>query len=345
MRNVRLRGKNKLADKWESDVYVVVWRAGDLPVYKVRPESGEGPFRTLHRDLLLPCRFLPVTESKKQTPLRTVRRPMTRQHLIDEGADTEEDDFSESVDISLPMSMDMEPIKFTNIHEPCKLSVSSCVTTEENQNGSDEIPSTSHSPVEQTLAGVVASDSGVAPGEGEVGQCADLGDHSAQVPQYGNDNSPGQSLIPKLNLADQVSPETFQELVDIPQDEKHSVVTVDEDETTNMMTHDEELKDVPILEQVDVDPKGTREGDVRRSERQREKVDRLQYARLGHPLVSVIQSLFQGLSTAFTSSLNMVDSEGIEPQEIHPAGAVTIQPTRCTGTCIPLGGEGVTQVT
>lgn len=60
VKNVRIRGKHKLADKWESTVHVVVKRA-DLPVYTVKPETGEGPWRTLHRDLLLPCGFLPAT--------------------------------------------------------------------------------------------------------------------------------------------------------------------------------------------------------------------------------------------------------------------------------------------
>ena len=59
VRNVRLRGKHKLADKWESDIYVVVKRAGELPVYTVKPEHRDGPLRTVHRDLLLPCGFLP----------------------------------------------------------------------------------------------------------------------------------------------------------------------------------------------------------------------------------------------------------------------------------------------
>ena len=49
VRNVRIRGKHKLADKWESTVHVVVKKAGDLPVYTVKPETGEGPCRTLHQ--------------------------------------------------------------------------------------------------------------------------------------------------------------------------------------------------------------------------------------------------------------------------------------------------------
>lgn len=35
VQNVRLRGKHKLEDKWEEDIYVVIKCAGDLPVYTV----------------------------------------------------------------------------------------------------------------------------------------------------------------------------------------------------------------------------------------------------------------------------------------------------------------------
>lgn len=64
VRNVKLRGKNKLADKWESDEYVVIRNAGDLPVYTVQPEGNNGPIRTLHRDLLLPFRRVILDKRK-----------------------------------------------------------------------------------------------------------------------------------------------------------------------------------------------------------------------------------------------------------------------------------------
>lgn len=47
-RNVHVRVKHKLADKWESTVHLVVKRAGDLPLYTVKPETGEGPWHMLH---------------------------------------------------------------------------------------------------------------------------------------------------------------------------------------------------------------------------------------------------------------------------------------------------------
>ncbi|KAK7884500.1 hypothetical protein WMY93_027623 [Mugilogobius chulae] len=73
VRNVRLRGKHKIADKWESDVYVVVKKSANLPVYTVRPEHADKPLRTLHRDLLLPCGYLPATSQVQPTP---VKRPV-----------------------------------------------------------------------------------------------------------------------------------------------------------------------------------------------------------------------------------------------------------------------------
>ncbi|KAI3351500.1 hypothetical protein L3Q82_020360 [Scortum barcoo] len=89
VRNVRIRGKHKLADKWESDVHIVVKRAGELPVYTVKPEGKDGPLRTLHRDLLLPCGFLPVAEFEKP-PKQTINKPRTRRQSRMEVTDESE---------------------------------------------------------------------------------------------------------------------------------------------------------------------------------------------------------------------------------------------------------------
>jgi len=72
------RGKHKLADKWEAEIHVVTKRAGDLPVYTVKPENQSGRLRTLHRDLLLPCGFLPSTNDGSLPP-EPVPRRRTRQ--------------------------------------------------------------------------------------------------------------------------------------------------------------------------------------------------------------------------------------------------------------------------
>lgn len=78
VRNLRLRSKHKLADRWEPTVYIVQKRVGDLPVYTVCPEGQDGPLRTLHRDLLLPCGLLPEPDVEI-VEQKITRRPRTRQ--------------------------------------------------------------------------------------------------------------------------------------------------------------------------------------------------------------------------------------------------------------------------
>ena len=78
IRNVGLKGTHKLADKWGQDVYLVVCRHSDnIPVYKLKPEAGEGKIKTLHRNMILPIGML--TGEPKQPPSEKVHRPITRQ--------------------------------------------------------------------------------------------------------------------------------------------------------------------------------------------------------------------------------------------------------------------------
>ena len=63
VRNVTLRGKQKLADKWEEHPYVVVAQPdSSVPVFQVKREGARfKKVRTLHRNLLLP--FMSVTDN------------------------------------------------------------------------------------------------------------------------------------------------------------------------------------------------------------------------------------------------------------------------------------------
>ncbi|XP_062614358.1 uncharacterized protein LOC134276091 [Saccostrea cucullata] len=70
-------GKHKIADKWVDEPYVVVAKANeDIPVYKVRREDGEGRFKVLHRNLLLPI------GSKLQKPTPLVKPPRGRRKAV-----------------------------------------------------------------------------------------------------------------------------------------------------------------------------------------------------------------------------------------------------------------------
>ena len=107
VRNVRIRGKHKISDKWEPTVHVVVRRAGTLPVYTVKPENTDGPLRTLHRDLLLPCGYLPAEENSEPVQKPVPRRPGTRANpaVEEEHSSDEEDDALIPVWLSSPVPM------------------------------------------------------------------------------------------------------------------------------------------------------------------------------------------------------------------------------------------------
>ena len=52
-------GTNKLADRWESSPYIVIAKQPNIPVYVVSSLETDKE-RTLHRNMLTPCMFLPV---------------------------------------------------------------------------------------------------------------------------------------------------------------------------------------------------------------------------------------------------------------------------------------------
>ena len=63
MRNLSDRGgPGKRKAYWEEQIRVVVERGE--PVYEVYPEGTDGEKRVLHKNLLLPNEFLPVTQEQ-----------------------------------------------------------------------------------------------------------------------------------------------------------------------------------------------------------------------------------------------------------------------------------------
>ena len=56
-----IKGKHKIADKWEEEPYIVLDQPiPDIPEFKVKREDGHGRLRTLHRNQLLPFTGLPA---------------------------------------------------------------------------------------------------------------------------------------------------------------------------------------------------------------------------------------------------------------------------------------------
>ena len=62
VKNVGLRGKQKLADRWERQPYIILSQPSpDIPVFTVKLENSRSKkIRTLHRNLLLPFMGLPL---------------------------------------------------------------------------------------------------------------------------------------------------------------------------------------------------------------------------------------------------------------------------------------------
>ncbi|KAL6485589.1 hypothetical protein MHYP_G00049810 [Metynnis hypsauchen] len=89
LKNLGLKGKHKLQSRWNSLPYVIVEKLPDLPVYRVKPESGMGKLRTIHRDNILPIGSLvrisdesDVQEQSTKPVTRSQRKSVTRQSHV-----------------------------------------------------------------------------------------------------------------------------------------------------------------------------------------------------------------------------------------------------------------------
>lgn len=282
VRNVRLRGKHKLADKWESDVYIVVKRAGTLPVYTVRPENKDKPSRTLHRDLLLPCGYLPAPEtSRTKQPIRPKPLPPADQHTNTDNPSDEDEIipshwYNGSPNPELP--------QFTTIINVPKPSLMDPAPTETTQSPSFDAVA-EDAPLNQTNPPDVTDDpeSSYLPGVSNEPE----NPHLPDVPE-----SPHLPDTPEiLHLSGNDAPDSPEN--HLPGNAEQSP------EPAVDITHSPDLP--PTLESSDSE----RDDDlpVRRSTRTRRPPDRFGYSKPGNPVLKAVQSLFHGLTTAFSYAL------------------------------------------
>lgn len=309
VRNVRIRGKHKLADKWESTVHVVVKRARDLPVYTVKPEGGDGPSRTLHRDLLLPCGFLSKTKVESTRP-KPNKGPRTRQNPH---KDNEEVDQSSDEEDLIPAHwfrerLAPETTRFFVTHDVQMNSGSDhskeTMAIDLNKSADDvpvsvralpDVTPAGHASLNQTFDNQTVVD-------GEV-----LYQDNPPAVENLPVNVPKDSLE-KNNLSENVNDESVKER-DLPVTEYSNVHEEQLPLPLDMSGSDDDGEDV-IFDRDTVNTEGIRDQistsiPIRRSGRNRQPSKRLDYPELGNPIVTVVKSLFQGLATALLDSLEV----------------------------------------
>ncbi|XP_027861115.1 uncharacterized protein LOC114136907 [Xiphophorus couchianus] len=295
VRNVKLRGKHKLADRWESDVYIIQKKAGTLPVYTVKPEGKDRPIRTLHRDLLLPCGYLSPASKPEQIKPTTAIAPETSENVDLLDPENEElflfdlPDFSSSYVTRVTTEVDLPAPASTVAPLPVDPPGQHPQSSLEEEVGEEKEVESGPEPIaeldmEQTAEDGTDSDDSEPLVENSSSQSGPVSPHPESA------SSPGQSSM---------------------------------------------LSDSSAAKLSSPDP----EPPVRRSTRTHQPPTRLQYSTLGHPLLQSIQTLFQGLSTIFTSALDL-DETSVTSTSCD--SVVCHQPVACTRPHMSLGGEPVT---
>ena len=265
VKNVNIRGKHKLADRWEQKIHVVVKRIGESPVYVVKPETGTGPQRTLHRDLLLPCGFLPVKEGEDDHSHNDQQRKMKlrKQRTKDtEGDDCQEDELDSDEDelyltTQVPEVITRSPFLQTggdpNEPQPASVVLNRDISPFEPQNST-----LSDSPRHEFRSECPLN-------------CSESG--SAAIHSTSHSRAPDYVVI-DIQEPDIVCMSPVQDITD------H--VTAEPVDTENKASDNQESTE------------------LRRSGRERRQPRKLTYDELGEPLILAIGSFFQTLGAIFS---------------------------------------------
>ncbi|XP_062853490.1 uncharacterized protein LOC134316891 [Trichomycterus rosablanca] len=288
VRNVGLRGKHKIADRWSQTVYKVLKRINDSPVYVVAPANSDGPERTLHRDLLLPCGFLAPSievEVTQHKPKKTAAQP-TQSPAYEEGEllrDLCESEEEQVIDYVVP---DITYPSITIVHEiPQTKTTSSVNPAPSGLRPEAEVFQPAACPQRGPSADESTDSSEDELKESE--SSVDVGELIADV----EGEKEKTSLVEEENGSETV-PEMEERV------EQESVGNGNPDESSGREFEDSRVNDVQ--EREDMEDTG-----MRRSVRQRVEPNRLTYQTLGNPLTLVMQSLFRGLDQAFTKALDL----------------------------------------
>lgn len=289
-------------------MYVVTKRMGDLPVYTLKPEKEDGPLRTLHRDLLLPCGFLSQAEEEEPERISKPHRPQTRQSVIQaEANDSIQEDDDDEVCYQFEPSQEIKETHFIKIYDTPILKPGK----QKEELGKPGREPDKHLPEMSTGAPHL-------PGSPSMERPSD-GEPSPESPERENESESNESNVEHGVTADEPpgSEETDHEagdsLFNQPPSMPDNTLADGSDlpGMSSMQTESQNVAETEMRDQVDEQPVTVTQSNdsdlsqsIRRSERLRQPPKRLDYSQLGSPLVTVVRSLFQGLSEAFIDSLN-----------------------------------------
>lgn len=273
VKNVNIRGKHKLANRWEQTIHIVVKRIQDSPVYVVKPETGNGPHRTLHRDLLLPCGFLPVED---QAESKSQREPTRRMKTRSKPNNTETNG-NEQGECSYEDELSDEDELCVGTWKPQIITRGPFIPT--------EVLPTRPQPLRHEHLPVSASDTRVVPQTSTHAPDTPITDMQHEVPS--------SSSVDDLTYTDTRSPDHV--AIDIPEPDLIPATT-----DTELTTPEAVVSSADTVVETDTgitepDPVG-----LRRSERERRPPHKFTYDELGEPLTLAISSFLQTLSVAFS---------------------------------------------
>jgi transposase InsO family protein len=113
VRRTAFKGKHKLANKWETDPYIVITQPNkDVPVFVLRKENGKIE-RTLHRNLLLPIGSLPF-EERISKPVERKQRPKRKASVVEHTSEDQGEEEQESSDEDDDTHQPIKPVEGTD---------------------------------------------------------------------------------------------------------------------------------------------------------------------------------------------------------------------------------------
>lgn len=313
VRNLRLRNKHKLADKWESTMYRVVEKMVDLPVYVVQPMNGDGPIRTLHRDLLLPCGDLSEAEEVDQVKPKSCR-PRTRRSqplLLEEQSESEDDS------PVYPRQSSVIPGKLVQVFEIPKRRQQTGKTVPEGScipaTPADCVnPQPQNEPCRGSSPLLPAEPVGVPP---EVAE--------GEEPDVVAEQHPTEDDVTLPTMTNQKSA-VAEDSIDVPSIDVEAPIAM---ETIDLNPQTPEV----ALEHKETVDSGEKNDHVRKSERTRRPPRRFHYPELGNPLISFAQSLIESFNQALYT-IGDYESSSVDHSVTHE------------GAHAGSKGEGVTHV-